>query len=464
MDSSTKHSRRRAVFQRAVGLAGAVGALTFSSACFGPTADSTSPLGARAAAAPRFPAECFELASIAHDPANATTEEGSVINTHLYAWKTDVLEIGVGIGAVEALCQDVVVATMQGQILHVAPGGAVQRIGGIPMNLAAFRAHPDFNEKRHDRFRVHDILLQPQGSGRWRVFATHHYFTPECIRFRLSVTSLSREGGEVVLSPEWQTVFDAEPCLPTDYDGGQNSGGKMVSDGPAHLLVATGDHGWEGSDDAWPDMNAPWELISPQSPHAHLGKLLRIAIETGETETLASGLRNPQGLAADRQGNLWETEHGPHGGDEINLLLRGRNYGWPLVSYGVGYEGMVAGQDTARILRHEEYTKPVFAWLPSVATTSVLVNDESSFPLWSNDLLVTSLSGFLYRVRHHGGSVRYVEEIKLNIPRPRDLIQTSDGRLVVAGIRHLATLRLFPKGCDVAWQTVRRIHSVACDE
>ena len=465
LDSSTKHIRRRATFQRAIGVAGVVGTLALSSACSWPTTDSTSPLGARAAAAPRFPAECFEPESIrAHDSANAATEGGGVINTHLYAWKTEVLDVGAGIGAVEALCQDLVVATMQGHILHVTPGGAVQRIGGVPMNLAAFRAHPDFNEKRLDRFRVHDILLQPRGSGRWRVFATHHYLAQECIRFRLSVTSISREGDKVVLSPDWHTVFDAEPCLPTNYNGGQNSGGKMVSDGPAHVLLAIGDHGWEGSDDAWPDMNAPWELISPQVPHSHLGKLLRIAIETGETETLASGLRNPQGLAVDRQGNLWETEHGPHGGDELNLMLRGSNYGWPFVSYGIGYEGFVSGHDAARVLRHEEYAKPVFAWVPSVATAGVLVNDESSFPLWSDDLLVASLKGFLYRVHQDGGSVRYVEEIKLDIPRPRDLTQTSDGRLVLSGVRSLAILQLFPKRCDVAWQTVRRIHSVACDE
>ena len=291
-----------------------------------------------------------------------------------------------------------------GQILHVAPGGAVQRLGGdIPMNLAEFRTHPAFNEEQaRDRFRVHDILLQPRGSGRWHLFATHHYFTQECIRLRLSVTSMLREGGKVVLSPDWHTVFDAEPCLPTTaIKEGHQAGGKMVSDGPAHLFVAIGDHGQEGSiEGTWPDMNAPRESDLPQTPHSHFGKLLRVAIGTGETEILASGLRNPQGLVADRQGNLWETEHGPQGGDELNLMLRGGNYGWPLVNYGIGYTGFVAGHDTARILRHEEYMKPVFAWVPSVATTSVLANDESSFPLWSDDLIVTSLSGFLYRVRH----------------------------------------------------------------
>lgn len=379
--------------------------------------------------------------------------------------------MGTAIGAVEALCEDLLVATRGGQILLVTPRGAVQHLGGdIPMNRAAFRAHPDFTDRRYHRLRVNDILLQPQASGRWRVLATHHYFAQECIRFRLSVTSAVREGGKVVLSPDWRTVLDAEPCLPTDYNGGQNAGGKMVPDGPGHVFVAIGDHEWDGSDD-WPAMNAPWELNSPQSAHSHFGKLLRIAIETGETETVAVGLRNPQGLAADRQGNLWEVEHGPQGGDELNLMLRGGNYGWPFVSYGVGYGGKVAGHDTVLVLRHEKYAKPVFAWVPSVATTAVVVNDETSFPLWSDDLLVASLSGSLYRVRHDGGSVRYVEEIDVgaaeigvDVPRIRDLTQTSDGRIVLTSVRRLTTLRPFATGCDVEWRLVRHIHSLPCDE
>ena len=468
-----KHTRRQSAFTRAAALPAACGAFALASACSWPIADTPSPLAASAVGAVKFPDECFapssappsDAAGAPGDAAGAAGEGGRVVNTHLYSLQTRVLEVGAQIGAVEALCEDLVVATKWGRMLIVRPTGTVRRLGGdIPMNIAAFERHPALNEVRHHRFRVHDILLQARGSGRWRVFATHHYYTGTCIRFRLSVTTMLRQDGDVSISPDWRTVFDAEPCLPTNYDAGQMAGGKMVADGPAHLFVAIGDHGMEGSDDEWPRLGATYEPIVSQAPHSHLGKLLRVEIETGRTDTLALGLRNPQGLAADPNGNLWETEHGPQGGDEINLMRRGANYGWPFVNYGIGYGGTVIGRDTDAALRHEGYVKPVFAWVPSIATTAVVVNDASSFPLWSDDLLVASLTGSLYRVRHHGGIARYVEQLDVDIPRLRDLTQTSDGRLALAGILDITTLKPRAKGCDGGWHLVRRIYSFPCDD
>lgn len=223
------------------------------------------------------------------------------------------------------------------------------------------------------------------------------------------------------MSPSWKTIFDAAPCLATDWYAPHESGGKMLTDGDEHLLVTVG------------NFDKP-----VQSMDTHFGKLLRINIDTGAAEVVASGLRNAQGLARDRDGNLWETEHGPRGGDELNLIGSGAHYGWPKVSYGTAYEGstLAAGQPAERaerLGRHDGFARPAFAWVPAIGITSIVVNDERSFPLWKDDLLIGSLRATsLFRVRRHGGQVSYVERIRGGlVKRIRDIAQLADGRIAL---------------------------------
>ena len=197
----------------------------------------------------------------------------------------------------------------------------------------------------------------------------------------------------------------------------------MLTDGPDHLLVVIGTHHQEHY---------------AQNPASHLGKLVRVEIETGRAETLASGLRNPQGLTWDGAGNLWETEHGPWGGDELNVLEPGGNYGWPQVTYGVGYWKEIIETNDEDVARHDGFIKPVFSWVPSLGISNLIVNDERWFPLWKDDLLIGSLAGArghslghsLFRVRRDGTDVQYVERIRVGY-RIRDLAQMPDGRLAL---------------------------------
>ena len=195
----------------------------------------------------------------------------------------------------------------------------------------------------------------------------------------------------------------------------------MLTDGPDHLLVVIGDH----LGDTYRN-----PLLS-QASDSHLGKLVRVEIETGRAETLASGLRNPQGLARDGHGTLWETEHGPRGGDELNVLEPGGNYGWPLVTYGVGRRKTIIGSNDEDVGRHDGFIEPVFAWVPSIGISNLVVNDERWFPLWKDDLLISSLGGHsLFRACHNGAAVRYVERIRVD-ERIRDLAYMPDGRIAL---------------------------------
>ena len=337
--------------------------------------------------------------------------------THLYdlqsSWVWLRWDRGRG-GAIAPLGNDLLVATPHGRFALVRPTGVVVHLEGtVPMNQAELPAHPD-----RRRFRVADILLKRHSAGRYELFATHHYFTGECFRFRLSATTLLQQGTDVSVSPEWRTILDAEPCV--SAASGQ-AGGRMLTDGPDHLLVVIGDHG-QGE--------------YAQDLASHLGKLVRVEIETGHTEVLAFGLRNPQGLARDEAGYLWETEHGPQGGDELNVLVAGGNYGWPQVTYGVGYGSRVNVSQAEQVGLHDGFAKPAFAWVPSIGISSLIVNDERWFPLWKDDLLIGSLSGTqgsgyaLYRVRRDGTDVQYVERIEVG-NRIRDLAQMPDSRLAL---------------------------------
>lgn len=344
-------------------------------------------------------------------------------------------------GAAEAMCNDLLVAKPWGSIALVHTNGNVQYLDAqVPMNLDELLAHPDVSKINTGQFRVSDILLRQHSAERWELFATHHYFTGECIRFRLSATTILRDGTEIEVSPAWRTIFDAEPCLPFGYSGGLQSGGKMLTDGLEHLLTVIGDHKVYGiliKDENGQEVEGVSRRVAPQDPESHLGKLIRVDIATGDTEILALGLRNPQGLARDTDGNLWSTEHGPKGGDELNLLETGNNYGWPVVSYGLDYGGWVNtpwGEED-RVGEHEGFTKPILSWVPSVATSSLIVNDDQAFPLWRDDFLIASLDGSgngnsLFRVRHDGTEIRYVERIKIGW-RLRDLTQMPDGRIAL---------------------------------
>ena len=358
---------------------------------------------------------------------SATAELGvvaPVLTTHLYdlqsSWVWLRWDRASG-GAIAPLGNDLLVTTPHGQFDLVRPTGEVAHLkGNVPMNKAELFAHPDKENFRLNVFRVADILLKRHSAGRYELFVTHHYFTGECIRFRLSATTLRQQGATVSVSPAWRTIFDAEPCVNLAATLSL-AGGRMLTDGPDYLLVVIGTQNQEHC---------------AQDPASHLGKLVRVEIATGNTEVLALGLRNPQGLTRDAAGHLWETEHGPQGGDELNVLVAGGNYGWPQVSYGVGFGSSVNVPRAAEVGLHDGFTKPVFAWVPSIGISSVIVNDERWFPLWRDDLLIGSLGGTedsghaLFRVRRDGTDVQYVERIEVG-NRIRDLAQMPDRRIAL---------------------------------
>jgi aldose sugar dehydrogenase len=161
-------------------------------------------------------------------------------------------------------------------------------------------------------------------------------------------------------------------------------------------------------------------------------------------ETWASGVRAPYGLAFSPTGELWEVEHGPRGGDELNLIEKGKNYGWPVVSYGMNYDEVpIPAPDT-----RPEFAKPVLYWNPVIAPGNLMFyRGRKSFPQWDGNGLISGMASHtLNRIVFDGkGGAKAAERWDLG-KRIRDVAQAPDGTLwVLEDANPGALIHLTPK-------------------
>ena len=293
----------------------------------------------------------------------------------------------------------------------------------VPINADEYVAK--VGENVLNTFRVTDILVQDKGRT-FTLFAAHHYWKADKNCGVMRVSKLEGEYAAFVAGKadaKWQTVYETTPCL-TAHDGnltrGSESGGRMAFVGDGKLLLTTGDYQFDGLER---------KPIMAQDPNTAYGKTVLIDLQTGAWEIYTLGHRNPQGLYVDPHGKIWLTEHGPEGGDELNILVKGANYGWPLVTYGVQY-GMHIWPLNASQGEHDGFRLPLFSWVPSIAVSNLIGVEEGLFPLWRHDLLVGTFKKALLRIRVREGRVVYVESIA--IPgRIRDLLEDNDGQIVL---------------------------------
>jgi glucose/arabinose dehydrogenase len=208
---------------------------------------------------------------------------------------------------------------------------------------------------------------------------------------------------------------------------GNHYGCRIVQANDGNLFVTLGEH-FIYRDEA-------------QNLGNHLGKLIRIAPDGSapsdnpfvgrdgaKPEIWSFGHRNEQGLAINpATGELWEIEHGPRGGDEVNIIGKGRNYGWPVIGYGIDYNGARIHESTAR----EGMEQPIKYWVPSIAPSGMTFYTATLFPKWTGSLFTGALAGkMLVRLSLHGNSVTGEERLLQNLnERIRDVRQGPDGAL-----------------------------------
>lgn len=137
------------------------------------------------------------------------------------------------------------------------------------------------------------------------------------------------------------------------------------------------------------------------------------------------GNRNPQGLYFDKAANrLWEVEHGPRGGDELNILEKGKNYGWPVITYGINYDGT----PITNITEKAGMEQPVKYWTPSIATCGMTMVTSDKYPAWKGNMLVAALAAtHIARVEMNGTKATGEEKLLQGIGRVRQVAQSPDG-------------------------------------
>ena len=286
-----------------------------------------------------------------------------------------------------------------------------------PFDRARFLAdQPD--RTLTQRIRATDLLIAP-GSEARRLFAAHQYWHPaeRCLTLRVSTIDIDSDSGGAAAGG-WTAVFDSSPCLAAaDVRDDSETGGSLAwRDG--RLLLTVGDHGYDGrTGPAFAQLADNW-----------YGKVIEIDPASGGHRIFSTGHRNPQGLLVDAGGRVWATEHGPSGGDELNLLQDGNNYGWPYATYGADY-GTQYWPLAPSAHNHGSFTEPTYAFVPSLAVASIIEVASPLLPRWQGDLLIGSLrTRSLLRVRLRGDRVVYVEPILIS-REVRDMAEGPDGRL-----------------------------------
>ena len=289
--------------------------------------------------------------------------------------------------------------------------------------------HEVFNS---EWFRTYGLLVQEVGANT-RIFVSYDHWdvAQECWTERVSMLEGDRAAilrGEEA-GPGWRTLYETTPCLPVRGAqrrhgipfAGYFGGGRMALLDPETLLLAVGDFGFDGVASAH---------AYSQDPAASYGKTVAINIASGRAAIFTVGHRNPQGLCIDQSGTIWSTEHGPQGGDELNRLVQGANYGWPYETYGTDY-GSFSWPLNKPEAEQKDYQAPVFAWVPSIGISNLVAVEHQLFSQWRGDLLIATLKDMtLFRARVRGGEVKYVELIAIG-SRIRDLIEGHDGRLIL---------------------------------
>ena len=211
-----------------------------------------------------------------------------------------------------------------------------------------------------------------------------------------------------------------------DSKSGKHWGSRIVFDNSGHLFFSIGDRGNRDE--------------NPQNIYKDGGKIYRlnldgsipsdnpfVSLKGAKSAIFSFGHRNPQGLTIHPlTGSLWEHEHGPRGGDEINLPEKGKNYGWPEITYGINYIGTKITDETQR----KGLEQPIYHWTPSIAPSGMAFSSSEVYPEWKNSLFVGSLKfQYLERLVFKEKKVVYREKLFNEIGRVRCVKEGPDGFL-----------------------------------
>ncbi len=236
---------------------------------------------------------------------------------------------------------------------------------------------------------VLDVVLDPGYAANHRIFFSFYDFV-DGTNGNTNVARAELDEAKQVLT-DITVIFRAQPAIPSKRLGGK-TGGRIAFGRDGSLFMTTGDR----SD------SPPWDVA--QKLDNHLGKVIHITPDGKPSpdnpflrtpgalpEIWAYGVRSPEGLAFDpRTNRLWQIDHGPRGGDELNIIEKGKNYGWPVIVHGIDYPGTAIGSGQTH---KEGMEEPIYYWDPVIAPSGLAFHTGDRFPQWRNSVFVGGLRG-----------------------------------------------------------------------
>lgn len=304
---------------------------------------------------------------------------------------------------------DMLVTERSGQLFRFSGGKLKAIISGVPEVYAQGQGG------------LMDIVLHPKYQQNGWIYISYSQKAPDGVGGNTAIFRAKLKDNKLA---EQQELFKAMP----NSTKGVHFGCRMVFDDHGYLFFSVGERG---------------EMKNAQTLTNHCGKIHRIFDDgrippdnpfvntPGAMPTIYSyGHRNPQGIDIHPVSRrIYNNEHGPRGGDEINLVGKGNNYGWPVITFGINYDGTIITKETAKAGMEQ----PVFQWTPSIGPSSMKFVTGNRYPGWKGDILNGSLSfKYLERVRLEGGKVTGQEKLLENAGRVRTVTISPDGYIYVA--------------------------------
>ncbi|WP_068772705.1 PQQ-dependent sugar dehydrogenase [Termitidicoccus mucosus] len=344
-------------------------------------------------------------------PRRSTALPADVQKSAEHAWRVESVLEGLDVPwGIDFLPDGRLIFTERaGKLFVVEKGGAPVEITGIPRVWV------------RDEGGLMDVALHPDYARNGWVYLTLSDPGENDTAMTKIVRGRIRDG-------RWadeQTIFSAPK--PAYTSRGIHFGSRLLFDG-GYLFFSVGERGAMGQAQ---DLSLPNGKVHRVFDDGSIPPDNPFVKTPGAWPSIWSyGHRNPQGLARDPAGGgLWETEHGPRGGDELNLIRPGANYGWPVITYGMNYNGTPVSAFTAK----EGMEQPVRHWTPSIATSPLHFYTGDKFPRWKNNLFLGSLAGQqLVRFVIDGDKIANEEIVFKNLGRIRDIATGPDGLLYVS--------------------------------
>lgn len=355
---------------------------------------------------------CIQLSSCAQDKQSETTE---------YTYEIVVPDIKIPWGFVFLPDNSILITEKSGELIRVMNGKKTM-VNGLPPitvlgqgGLLDIALHPDYESNGWLYFSY--ASSEGEGSGA----------NTAIMRAKLIDNTLQNT----------QLLYKATP----NTNSGQHFGSRIVLDSNNYLYFTVGDRGnrEENPQDLTKDGGKIYRLhddgqIPADNPFVNT--------PNAKTAIYSYGHRNPQGMIIHpKTGIIWAHEHGPQGGDEINAIQAGKNYGWPIITYGINYDDTPITDETEM----DGMEQPLHYWTPSIAPSGMCYVTSQKYPDWQDHLLIGSLKfQYLNLCTLQGNAIIHEEQLFKDIGRVRSIQQGLDGYIYL-GVENVGIVKIIPK-------------------